>query len=88
MIYIKSIFLVSREGADVLGKSNFAIMERSNYKDNLELKVIQQESEANFPMKQGHVCSCTNCTFVEQLVRFTVEKGGNYKVYFGQLNLA
>lgn len=50
--------------------------------------MIQQESEANFPIKQGHACSCTNCTFVEQLVRFTVEKGGNYKVYFGQLNLA
>lgn len=53
MIYIKSILLVSGEGADVLGKSNFAIMERSNYKDNLELKVIQQDSGTDVPIK-GH----------------------------------
>lgn len=49
-------------------------MERSNYKDNLELKVIQQESEANFPIKQGHVCSCTNCTFVEQHLDLQLRK--------------
>ena len=69
MIYIKSILLVSREGADALGKTNFAIMERSNYKDNLELKVIQQESEANVPIKEGHVCSCTNHTSVDLQLR-------------------
>lgn len=49
-------------------------MERSNYTDNLELKVIQQEGEADVPIKEGHVCSCTSCTFVEQQIRFTVQK--------------
>lgn len=39
------ILLVSREGADALGKSNFANMKRLNYKDNLELKILKQESE-------------------------------------------
>lgn len=54
MIYIKSILLVPGEGTDALGKSNLATGGRSNYKDNLELKVIQQESGADAPIKEGH----------------------------------
>lgn len=51
------ILLVSGEGADALGKSNFANMKRLNYKDNLELKVLQQHSLAvpslDVPIKEG-----------------------------------
>jgi hypothetical protein len=43
LIYIKAILLLSREGAEVLDKSNFGIIERSNYNDNLELEEIQQQ---------------------------------------------
>lgn len=84
----QSILLVSEERADVLGKSNHAIRDRSSYKDNLELKVIQQESGTDVTIQKDRVSSCRSHTFVEQLVSFTDRKRDNCQLYFGQPNLA
>lgn len=62
---------MSREGVDIPGKSNFGIMKRSNYKDNLEVKEIHQE-QADSLAKARNDNHGISHAFIEKLGIFKV----------------